>query len=487
VGERSLTAQRIIWLIAAVSVGIAVSGMLPDTILMLLFLGALAFGCLISPLAAMAIMLGAAPLRTLIATEAPQLLPVDIGQFSVAVLLISWLLRLLIQRRTIRESLPTSPVVATLGIFVFASGLSVFSAVSTQAWLTEWLKWIQISLIVIVVLDVCRNDGITWLVFALVSAALANAIVGIYEYYGGSGALHLLVEERFFRAFGTFGQPNPFGGFMGLVIPIALMAALAWSLRLWEQRTVSIRIPSNILSAVYFTLSAGVLCYALYVSWSRGAWLGFAASLAAVIVALPRRTWLSLGIASAGLVMVVLVFSSGLLPASIANRLSSITNEISATGDVRGVDITPENYANVERLAHWQAAVNMATSNPWLGIGFGNYENAYKDFSLLHWNLPLGHAHNYYLNVVAETGMIGALSYGCMMVAVIFLTWRIRKHPDTTARLISIGLLGSWIYLAVHSLTDNLYVNNMFLHIGILFALVAVLHDQLFRESHGIG
>jgi O-antigen ligase len=119
----------------------------------------------------------------------------------------------------------------------------------------------------------------------------------------------------------------------------------------------------------------------------------------------------------------------------------------------------------------------MAQANPWLGVGFGNYEVAYSNYNLINWKLALGHAHNYYLNVFAETGIIGLISYVALWLSVMLLTWRTRRHPDPLARLIAVGLLGTWTYLAVHSLTDNLYVNNLFLHLGVMLGILALLHS----------
>ncbi len=312
--------------------------------------------------------------------------------------------------------------------------------------------------------------------FGLVLAGAANAVIGIYEFFGGSGALVLLIDNRFFRAFGTFGQPNPFGGFMGLLAPVALMAALGYSRRLWAIWRAHRPIPASIpLAVIFYTASSALLVAGVIMSWSRGSWLGFAASMGAVLLALPRRWWYGvLPVALAALVIAVL-WISGRLPASVISRVESVTDEITAFSDVRGVDITPENYANVERLAHWQAAINMIQANPILGVGFGNYEVAYPSYSLLNWALALGHAHNYYLNVFAEAGIIGLGAYLALWLTVILLTWRARRHPDPLARLIVIGLLGTWTYLAVHSLTDNLYVNNLFLHLGVMLGLLAVL------------
>ena len=136
----------------------------------------------------------------------------------------------------------------------------------------------------------------------------------------------------------------------------------------------------------------------------------------------------------------------------------------------------------LERLAHWQAAVNMATDAPLLGLGLGSYEVVYDDFRLLFWEEPLGHAHNHYLNMLAETGAVGLAAYVSFWLLIILRTWSLRRHPDRFSRFASVGLLGCWIYIAVHSLFDNLYVNNLFLHIGVLLGALALLQRQLNRS-----
>ncbi|MBK8025993.1 MAG: O-antigen ligase family protein [Chloroflexi bacterium] len=471
--------RRAQWAIIAVAVGVALSLLQLDVTLLAVIIGITAMGFFVTPLAPLALLLAVAPLRTLIQTEAPGSIPVDVGQLLFAVFVLSWLVHRL-SRLTLLPNLNLRrPILLALVLFLMASGLTAFVAVSLHAWLTEWLKWVQVTVMVILILDLCRRDGVFWVGFAIIAAALANGVIGLYEFFGGSGALHLLVEGRYFRAFGTFGQPNPFGGFMGLVAPLAIALLLASVVRIWQRRSsTGGRLPLW-AAAAFFAVASSVIVFALYASWSRGAWLAFAASGAAMVIALPRRTLHAILLPSVGVVAIGLIALSGLLPASIAARLSSVTNEITAVSDVRGVDVSPENYANVERLAHWQAAINMATANPWLGVGFGNYDNAYLSYNLLYWDLSLGHAHNYYLNVFGETGMIGLLAYGVLVLTMTARLWRIRRHPDAAVRWLGIGLLGSWVYLTVHSLTDNLYVNNLFLHIGAIIALVAVLDDQL--------
>ena len=133
-------------------------------------------------------------------------------------------------------------------------------------------------------------------------AGAANAIVGIYIFLGGSGALHLLVNGRFFRAFGTFGQPNPFGGFMGLIAPFAIVGTGGYALLLWREWLSTKRVSSILFCiVVFYGASSALIVSGLFLSWSRGAWLGFAVSMMVMLLAFPRRIL-------HGLLMVTIVF-----------------------------------------------------------------------------------------------------------------------------------------------------------------------------------
>jgi O-antigen ligase len=164
----------------------------------------------------------------------------------------------------------------------------------------------------------------------------------------------------------------------------------------------------------------------------------------------------------------------GMLPASVSARLTDFM-QYTRFEDVRGVGINAENYAVIERLAHWQAALAMWQDNFWDGVGFGAYEPAYPDYQLVNWPIALGHAHNYYLNVAAETGLVGLLAYGLLWGAVFWRTWQTSRRVTGWQRGLSIGLLGTWTHLSVHHLFDNLYVNNVHLQVGVMLGVVAVL------------
>ena len=405
-------------------------------------------------------------------------MPAEIGQVLLFVFLLLWFAHYIIVNRR----LPHFPIsllqLPVLG-FVVAVGLSAFTAVSLTAWLTEFIKWTEVVILISLVMFVSQRYGWRWIVYLLIAAASANAVIGIYQFFGGSGALHLVVVGRFFRAFGTFGQPNPFGGFMGLIAPLAIATTLNHFIALWVDWKHRGK-PSllKIATLLIVAAAAGMIVLALFMSWSRGAWLGFIAAFGVMTVAFPQRLWQSVMLLFVGLGLLTVAWYADLVPQAIAARLQSVVLDISALDDARGVEITTANYANIERLAHWQAAIRMAESDFWLGVGAGNYEFVYPVYQLINWDEPLGHAHNYYLNVIAETGFVGLLAYVTMWVVFYGVTWRLRYHPAQTVRHIAIGLLGTWTYLAVHSLTDNLYVNNLFIFIGLSLGILATLHRQ---------
>jgi putative inorganic carbon (hco3(-)) transporter len=440
---------------------------------------------LTSPLAVLALLLVLAPLRTLYATEAPRLgyptIPLDIGQWLVLAFLVSWVIHLLRSKRLpffiqLSETRTLAPLIP-LALFVAAAGLSGFTALSLTAWLTEWSKWLQIALIALITVDLVRQHNRQRVVDLLILAGCANALIGIYQYFGGSGALHLLINERNFRSFGTFGQPNPFGGFMGILFPLAFASGCAALLASYNALKLRhyIRLRITLVKVVVYGAAAALMAVALYMSWSRGAWLGFGVALAVMIFALPRRFLHSLLLALVVAILGGALLTSGRLPASLTARLATITQDIFDVQDVRGVDIDPANYAVIERLAHWQAAINMATESPWLGVGLGNYEVAYAQHRLINWKFALGHAHNMYLNMLAESGFIGLVTYAAFIFATLWYAWRVRQHPDYRARLLAVGILGVWTYMIVHSLTDNLYVNNMFIHLSVTIGLLTSL------------
>ncbi|MFP4322402.1 MAG: O-antigen ligase family protein [Anaerolineales bacterium] len=472
--QREITPEQLIWASIALASGGLVAWLPPLVSIALVGGVALVLISYYEPLLALLVMLAVAPLRTLIETETAFALPVDVGQLALAFFVGVWALRQLVERYALRV-----PWLLLGAIFLFLLTVSpgFWVAFSSTATFTEWLKWVQVALLVVIIANLAN---IQWAVFAVIFAAGLQAVLGLWQFAGGSGAAHLwILDFRFFRAFGTFGQPNPFGAFMGMVLPLAGGAAAGYVLAAWQHPE---RAPQARLWAALYSAAAMIILGGLLVSWSRGAWLGFLVAATVVVWSLPRRRWVGTSLVIFGLGAGLLLWAVGALPASLEARLTGFLDDFTGIGDVRGVVINDDNFAVIERLAHWQAAQGMAQDYPWFGVGFGNYEVAYAEYALINWPNPLGHAHNYYLNLLAETGIIGLLGYSVMWSVIIGMTLFLLSNPscalDWHYRGIVAGLLGSWTHITVHSMLDKLYVNNLFLHLGVMLGILALLFSR---------
>lgn len=393
----------------------------------------------------------------------------DLGQVLLAMALAGWAARGLAQRRIV---IPQTGLLLGLGVYLGASLLSLVPAASAslELGLKEVIKWTEVAAVLVLVAAEAGRGRARWIVAAVLLAGLAQALIGVWQYqFRGFGPENFQILGNHYRAYGSFEQPNPYGGYLGLVWPIA--AGLAWAhlLRAWQTRQAS-----SAVAAAGFAAAAALMLGALYVSFSRGAWLGAAAAGLALVVALPRRAWLGVMFVVLGLGLGWALVVNNWLPSSLTARLAQVGDFTSVT-DVTGVDVTGDNFAIVERLAHWQAAEAMARDYPWLGVGVGNYEVAYPHYSLINWPLALGHAHMIYLNVLAETGLVGLSAYSVLWVSVIVLTMRTIGRTNGLSRGLALGLLGAWVHLSAHQIVDDLYVNNIPLTIGALLGLLYVL------------
>ena len=466
----------------------------------------LAFGGVataVEPLAGLIIMLFLAPLWAYLRAEVPQV-PPQIAQVFFALTLAMWLARGLAWRDVRLGAHKGLPLQLPLFAFAGATLLSLWDAVALPVYgVIEFAKWVQIVMLFFFVATHLTPKKLPWLVGGLLATGVFQAAAGIWQFgLRGDGPEHFaILGERFYRAYGTFEQPNPYAGFLGLMLPLAMGAVvgvLGGRLRgrrgdketrgPVEGKSLLASLSSYLWviltpSVFFLTGIAAAMGVALLASWSRGAWIGFAAAVAAMAFALPKKTrWgvlvvIVLAVAGVGL------YTAGLMPASVETRLTDFA-EYARFEDVRGVGINDANYAVIERQAHWQAALEMWRYNFWTGVGFGCYEPAYRDFALINWPIALGHAHNYYLNIAAETGLVGLVAYVVLWGAVFWQTWRATRRASGLLRGLAIGLLGTWTHLSVHHLFDNLYVNNVHLYVGVLLGFLAYIVQQTNQQTN---
>jgi O-antigen ligase len=139
-------------------------------------------------------------------------------------------------------------------------------------------------------------------------------------------------------------------------------------------------------------------------------------------------------------------------------------------------------------MAMWQAGGNMFLSNLIQGVGAGNFDATYQNFRAPLWYYSRGHAHNYYIHVAAETGLVGLIAYLALIIVAFVYAWNtVRQTKNSKLHAIAWGAFGCFMAVTSHNVVENLHVYNMTMQwAGILaiFYLVRRLDSNYERENN---
>lgn len=385
---------------------------------------------------------------------------VSILDLLLAATFTAWFLR----KAAFRTSLRPSRRIWLLAPFLAVLLFSTLAAQSLLQAFPELVKWAEVLLLTFLSLQLLDDRYRTPLVLTLLFAATAESLLGIRQFLLRIGPEAYQLGS-FLRAYGTFGQPNPFAGYLGLHLPLGLALSLGLFQEARNKAKGEARLCSIILGAVVAALTL-IIALGVLSSWSRGAWLGVAASTVVVLAfasAMSRLLLLSGALAA--------LFTYPFLPVSISQRLGAALSYF-GVWDVRQVPITDANFAILERVAHWQAAWAMFADHFWLGIGIGNWDLNYPDYAIPPWFDAMGHAHNVLFHYAAVAGLLGALSFLWLWLGSLVVAIRSALASSGRMRYIAIGGVGLLIHLSVHNQFDNLFVQGMPLVFALTLGLI---------------
>ncbi len=140
---------------------------------------------------------------------------------------------------------------------------------------------------------------------------------------------------------------------------------------------------------------------------------------------------------------------------------------------VRYENISLEREANQDRVALWRDAWKMIKEHPVLGQGLGTFQWIYPAYESIRPDTPAKYAHNNYLQVLAELGIVGLAVFIWIFVAV----WRVavknlRNEQDPLARGVGLGTIGAMTAIALQEITDfGLYIPGVALMAAVLIGL----------------
>lgn len=175
-------------------------------------------------------------------------------------------------------------------------------------------------------------------------------------------------------------------GILSAAIPVFLLAAVYLRKRSWRQ-----------MACLALVIATAAILY----NATRGAWIaaGITAPVGAFLLVEDKKKWL-FGCFAAFIAL------AGCF--AVSPRLQQYGSTFHSM----------EYQSNHERMLIWQSAFHMFEDHPLLGVGFGQFEDAYhtKYISPEAKEPGLGHAHSNVMQMLGERGALGCLAFMGMWV-----------------------------------------------------------------------
>jgi O-antigen ligase len=369
------------------------------------------------------------------------------------------------QLKTGQAAVRWNPIFGPALVFMGFGGLQMLTGTTAYRYATfsELLLYVAYGLICFLIVQCfTRTNQLKTVATVLVFYGAAVAILAILQSLSSPNKLYWLRTPRSGGwIYGPYVNHNHYAGLMELLFPIPLVFAFtrfAHRRERWAAASVAVLIAASI-----------------FLSNSRGGMAAFAVQIAIFFWFLfKERSRGRAGFIMAGLLLLSLLLVMGIGGTQVSERVATLVNHRS--------EITADIRLKINR-----DTVHMFLARPIAGWGLGTFGEVYPRFRSFYTNLLVDEAHNDYLQLLAETGLIG---FG-IMIWFLIATIRpaLRKTPKWPSDLNGAVALAATLGVSgilVHSLVDfNLHIPA---NAALSYALctIAAIEPRfgLYRRSH---
>jgi O-antigen ligase len=383
-----------------------------------------------------------------------------VTRILVPVLFFAWIVRSLARRKL---WIPNRAEMWLVLSFLFLAFLSLFLGREANAGFRKFLYLLTIVPVFFVAADIFREEkwrkrALVTIIFSGVLAAAVGLVQFLFSFLIGidksvkiwenlapyflgnsfgkivaanSSWLVNIGGETRLRAFGFFPDPHNFAFFVNLCLFVGLGYVFS---------------RKKIAPKIWVGTAVLLMIAAISLSFSRGAYLGLlAGGIFFATVFLKRSGILGKALVAIAAVFVLMFFFNSNV---ITQRLASSFNL--------------KEGSNAERYKNWVQATGMIQDYPLGGVGLGNYARTVDPTAAGRSSI---YAHNLFLDIAAETGILNAIIFLVLIIASI---WRNIKNNN----MMSLGLAAGLVAFLVHSIFDTaLYSPQVLTMLLIIVAL----------------
>jgi O-antigen ligase len=254
---------------------------------------------------------------------------------------------------------------------------------------------------------------------------------------------------------GAFESRNVLGGWLALMLPMAAAVALHAE-RLLVRVGLWLLVVVGLLVDLTAASVGAVLCVVALLAAVRGA-------RAFVVFTLGATLWL--GVLSAHM--------GGFLQPETSARLTS--QQVLFQSVALYQDGQPE-----RRYPQWQSALEMMLSNPWLGVGIGNYQRRVEQYTGAK-PMPTGPSEpciqNLYLVIGSTMGVPALLGFLALLLLPAFGAGAVARRHAGWRRGVVYGVTGGLAAFAVTAIWHPLLVRGIGLHLVLLLVMARLLAE----------
>ena len=388
-------------------------------------------------------------------------IPISIAMTNIGIVLaiILWLIKKIMNKDW---RLVGTPINIFLILLILVSLFSLINSIKMSSSIGGMQKLFKGILLFFIIVETIKDrKKLRRIVWAALLGLVLVSVDGVFQYLTGKDFIRGYKFNIGFRYPGQPGlrrlsasmhNPNDFSSYLVTVIPLAVSMALYY-----------LKGKKKLLLGLVWLIAF----FCMFQTYSRGAILAF--TIVMVLFSIIKK---DKRLAAALLAMLLIL--PFLLPRSVVNWSVTHLNPYEFFVEVGG------------RRWHWQAAINMIKTHPFLGVGTNTFSINYESYKIAADPLTGWYAHNAYLQLAAEIGILGLAIFLLMLLVVIRNWWRHYKGVRVSDfQAISLGIFGGFIsYLIASALESNLQYSNLaVLFWAMLGLIIAVSRLEQLEKS----
>jgi len=282
------------------------------------------------------------------------------------------------------------------------------------------INGLSILMIIHLINGIEKKKDLYTLIDFIIVIGFMTAFYAFYQYFSGEPMGSGWVDPSSnisIRVFSTFENPNLYAEYLIMIIPLTFARLLSVEGR----------------KRIIYALIGMILLIALLLTFSRGGWLGLVFAVGVLVLLLKKDLVIKL--------IPVGVIGIFFLPNSIMMRIKSI-------GSL-------SDSSNFYRFQIWENSINIIKDFFITGVGLG-FESFRSISSLYIKDFSPYHAHNTYLELMIEIGILGLILFIWLLGK---LLKDIRYQKMSQDKIFTVALFSGIAGLFIHGVAEHILYN----------------------------